>query len=119
MSLLLEFARNEFVTAQVFIIYFAAFDLTSNLTTNDRALHPSLPPNITHIGRTIFQVNVVDTMPEFMAPSNSSPSSIQSAVGFATVVLQVTGQDKQKFYVLVSVINHYLCCLSSDLTASL
>ena len=81
---------------------FAGFNTTSQLTTNNQALHPLQPPIVMPIESTIFRVNVVDTMPEFMAPSIFPPSFIQSAVGFATVVLRVTGQNDQKYYVLVS-----------------
>ena len=80
---------------------FSAFDATNTVTANQQALHPLQPPTVTPIGKTIYRVDVEDTMPEFSGAFNDR--AIQSIVGFATVVLRVVGQNVEKYYVLVSI----------------
>ena len=78
------------------------FETSNMLTTNRQALHPLLPPTITSLGSTFYRVDVVDTMPVFMSFFNDL-TIIRNAVGYATVVLRVTGQNVEKYYVLVSI----------------
>ena len=81
---------------------FSAFNATNFVTANQQALHPLQPPAVTPLGNTLYRVDVEDTMPEFIAHTFLNPMAVQSAVGFTTVILKVTGQNIEKFYVLVS-----------------
>ena len=69
---------------------------------NDDAgpLHPTLPPNVTHIRNTLYRVDVETALPQVSPTLSRSASRL---IGYCTVVIKVEGDDcMERFYVLVS-----------------
>ena len=82
------------------LVFPLGFDTSRVLTTNGLPLDPLQPPTITALGSTFYRVDVTDTMPDFepLFPN----FNIRFLAGYATVVLRVSGQNAEKYYVLVS-----------------
>ena len=81
-------------------VFSPGFATSSVLTTNQLPLDPLQPPTITALGSTFYRVDVTDTMPDFQSVFPNF--TIRLLAGYATVVLRVTGQNAEKYYVLVS-----------------
>ena len=60
--------------------------------------HPQLPPSLESVINTVYRVNVSSPMP--IAPTWIT--TLSASVPYSTVVLKVTGETYERFYVLVS-----------------